>query len=179
MNNIDVVPLVEQLVALAKTDQTKPKPDNLRADWETDLLFGRMDRLFCYERSDPAGYAEFGRQVLGEVGDFPEVAALARLAIFRGERLLPPSEEQRQTLLEMVSSLKKAIKVLPEGTRKARCSSLFQYHSGVFYDAYGCFAEAADAQLHATRVAKRGGDLAGAAISSFLATLYTLKGALV
>lgn len=179
MSNVDIPTLVALVIARAKTDKTAPDPGNLRVGWRTDqLLTGDVDTLLCYERNDPAAYAEVGRGVLAGVQDLPEVAALARLAIFRGERLLPVSEERRHTLLAMTQELESSIEALPQGTRKKRCNSLFQYHTGVFFDAYGCFAEAAAAQRQAADVAKEIGDVSGAAISSFVGAVYELKDAL-
>lgn len=176
--NIDIPTLVALVVARAKTDKTPPDPNNLRVGWRTDQLLGDVDMLLCYEQNDPAAYAEVGRGVLAQVQDLPEAMALARLAIFRGERLLPVSEERKSYLLRMVHGLEGLIEALPDGTRKKRCSSLFQYHTGVFYDAYGCFAEAAAAQRQAADVAKETGDVSGAAISSFAGAVYELKDAL-
>ena len=176
---IDVGTLVDLVVARAKVDKTSPDTNNPRVGWRTDqLLTGDVDVLVCYRHNDPAVYAEIGRQVLAQVKDLPEMAVLANLAIFRGERLLPVSEERKQSLLQMVDDLEKAISALPEGTRKGRCSSLLQYHTGVFYDAYGCFDQAAAAQLQAAKEAEKIGDLPGAVISSFLGTAYQLKSAL-
>ncbi len=180
MNTIDVATLVDLVVARARTDTTAPDPNNVRVGWRTDqLLTGDVDTLVCYNCNDPAMYAEIGRQVLAEVQALPEIAALVRLAIFRGERLLPVNEERKRALLEMVQKLGDFIGTLPDGTRKKRCSSLFQYHTGVFYDAYGCFAEAAEAQRQAADIAELAGDMpGGAAISSFVAAVYELKDAL-
>lgn len=176
---VDIETLVNLVVARAKVDKTSPDSNNLRVGWRTDqLLTGDVDVLVYYGHNDPAVYAEIGRQVLTQVKDLPEMAALAKLAIFRGERLLPPSDKRKQSLLQMMDDLKKAISVLPEGPRKGRCSSLFQYHTGVFYDAYGCFDQAAAAQLQAAKEAEKFGDLPGAAISSFVGTVYQLKSAL-
>lgn len=177
--SIDIPTLVALVIARAKTDTTAPDPQNLRVGWRTDqILTGDIDTLMCYERNDPAAYAEIGRQVLTQVQAFPEIAALARLAIFRGERLLPVSEERRRALLQMVQELEDFIRTLPGGARKDRCSALFQYHTGVFFDAYGCFGEAATAERRAADVAQKAGDVLGAAISLFVATVYELKDAL-
>lgn len=181
MIDIDIPTLVALVIARAKTDTTAPDPKDLRAGWRTDqLLTGDIDALVCYERSDPAMYAEIGRQVLvqAQAQNLPETAALAHLAIFRGERLLPVNEGRRQSLLRMVQELEGIINALPDGTRKKRCSSLFQYHTGVFFDAYGCFAQAATAERQAANVAEGAGDVPGTAISSFVAAVYELKDAL-
>lgn len=176
---VNIGTLVDLVVARAKVDKTSPGSSNLRVGWRTDqLLTGDVDVLVCYGHKDPAVYAEIGRQVLTQVKDLPEMAALANLAIFRGERLLPPSDERKQNLLQMVDDLEKTISALPEGSRKWRCSSLFRYHTGVFYDAYGCFDQAAAAQLQAAKEAEKFGDLPGAAISSFIGTVYQLKSVL-
>lgn len=179
MNNIDIPTLVALVVARAKLDKTAPDPQNLRVGWRTDqLLTGDIDTLMCYECNDPAAYAEIGRQVLAQVQTLPEIAALARLAIFRGERLLPVSEERKRALLEMVQELEDFIGTLLNEARRNRCSALLQYHTGVFFDAYGCFVEAARAQRQAADIAEKAGDVPGAAISSFVAMVYELKDAL-
>ncbi|MSU56449.1 MAG: hypothetical protein EXS51_04070 [Candidatus Taylorbacteria bacterium] len=177
--NVDIPTLVALVLARARTDTTAPDPKNLRVGWRTDqLLIGDIDTLMCYERNDPGAYAEIGRQVLAQVHDLPEIAALSRLAIFRGKRLLPVSDPRKRNLLEMVGELETFIGTLPAGTRKDRCSGLFHYHRGVFFNDYGCFAEAAKAQHQAADVAKKAGDVPGAAISSFVAVVYELKDAL-
>lgn len=171
--------LVDLVVVVARMDRTSPGSNNLRIGWHTDeLLTGYIDMLVRHEHNDPAAYAEIGRQVLAQVKDLPEMVALAKLAIFRGERLLPPSDERKQSLLQMVDDLEKVISALTKSLRKERCTSLFRYHTGVFYDAYGCFDQAATAQLQVAEEAKRTGDLSSAAISFFLNIFYHLKSAL-
>ena len=175
---IDIPTLVALVVARAKTDKTEPDPKNLRVGWRTDQLLGDIHVLMCYAQNDPAGYAQIGRQVLAEVQSLPEMAALARLAIFRGERLLPPSEDRKRALLEMARELKYFIETLPSGERVNRCLSLLEYHTGVFLNDYGCFVEAAAVELQSAEIAGKAGNVSEKAISLFVATVYELKDAL-
>lgn len=171
--------LVDLVVARAKVDKTAPDPTNPRNGWRTDNLFmGDVDALVVGQNNDPSAYAEIGRQVLAKVRDLPEMAVLAQLAIFRGERLLPVDSEREQSILQIIRELEETISALPNGTRKMRCRSLFEYHVGIFYNAYGRFDLAAEAQMRSAQEAKHFGDRAGVAISNFMETLSRLKDAL-
>ena len=101
----DVETLVDLVVARAVVDKTAPDSENLRNGWRTDALFQDIDAFVVVQCNDPAVYAEIGRQVLVKVKDLPEMAALARLAIFRGERLLPIYYDREQTLAQMAEKL--------------------------------------------------------------------------
>ncbi|MDO8663516.1 MAG: hypothetical protein Q7K28_01585 [Candidatus Wildermuthbacteria bacterium] len=171
--------MVDLIVARARVDTTAPDPDNSRSGWRTSDLFTQdVDALVVGQWDDPASYAEIGRLVLKRVRDLPEVAVLARLAILRGKRLLPVTLAREGSILRLAERIEKAIAVLPDGTRKMRCKSLFEYHMGIFYDAYGRFDLAAFAHMRAVEEADGFGDRPGAAISLFMATFCFLKDAL-
>ena len=176
-DRFDINALVEEVVTMAKNDRTMPNPKNLRERWETDVLFRRIDAKVIGEQDDPAAYAEIGRRVLAGVQFLPEMAVLARLAILRGERLLPLTPEQVQLVFDLSGDLKTAISALRDGTRKQRCLELYLYHLGVFYDACGRFDLAAETQEWAAKEAGEGSS--SAAISLFLSAVYRLKSALV
>lgn len=180
--NEENVKLLAALVAYrARVDTTEPDPKNLRSGWRTDQLLTDIDAYVIGLEGEPAAYAQIAAQARGQikVSELPEIAALLRLAEFRGERLLSVSQEREASLTQMEGKLADTISVLPEGPRQKRCCSLFEYHRGVFYDAYGHFAEAADAQKRAADQADRFGDWPGAAICRFVEAVYRLKQALV
>lgn len=175
---IDINSLVDLVVATAKVDTTAPDSTNLRNGWRTDALLQDIDAFMIGSRNDPAAYAEIGRQVLKKVRDLPEMAALAQLAIIRGERLLPVTPGREKFIVAIIQNTEKTIAALPGTTKKMRCKSLFEYHVGIFYDTYGRFDLAAKAQRRAALEAERFGDRPGAAISYFMETVSNLKDAL-
>jgi len=178
MDVIDVKTLVDLIVVRARVDKTAPDP-TLRNGWRTDNLFmGDVDALVVGQNNDPSAYAKIGRQVLAKVRDLPEMAVLAQLAILRGERLLTATPEREKLILQFAQELETAISILPDGTRKMRCKSLFEYHMGIFYETYGRFDLAADAHTRAAKEADRFGDRPGAAISHFMETVCRLQDAL-
>ncbi|MDO8436023.1 MAG: hypothetical protein Q7S82_01385 [bacterium] len=175
----DIDTLVDLVVNRARVDTTAPDPNNLRNGWLTDaLLTQAIDGLVVGQYNEPAAYAEIGRKVLAQVGNLPEIAALAQLAIFRGERLLPLTLGRELSAILIIKELEHGIAALPDGPRKMRCRSLLQYHQGVFYDACGRFALAAEFQLRSAQEASRFDDLSGMAIALFMNKIYCLKDAL-
>lgn len=206
IGKIDKETLSGLVACIARTDTTAPDPNNPRSGWWTDILLTAIDKYVIGQENDPAAYAEIARQALAQlqaagrkapeiVGAAmmvasdqaalleaawgqPEVVALLGLAEFRGERLLPVSPEREQSLIRMAQGLEDTIAFLPAGNRKARCLSLLRYHTGVFYDDYGHFAQAAEAQKRAAEEADFINDRPGAAICRFLEAVYHLKQAL-
>lgn len=181
-SRFDIEILAGLVACVARVDTTEPDPNNLRSGWRTDRLLQDIDAFVVGQGNDPASYAQITRQALvlykASGGNSPEIIALFQLAVFRGERLLPVSAAREQELKQMVFDLGKVVTVLPEGPRQVRCQSLFQYHLGVFCDAYGYFRLAADAQNQAAEQADRLGDLSGAAVCRHLAAVYQLCQAL-
>ena len=175
---LDIPTLVELVANRAAVDKTAPDPTNLRNGWRTDGLLGDIDALIVIKYNNPAVYADFGRQLFDKIKDLPEMAALAQLAVFRGERLLPIDSHREQMLVQLAKDLEQAVSVLPEGTRKMRCASLLQYHEGVFYNDCGRFDLAAELQGQSGQEAERFGDKPGEAIAYFLKALYLLKDSL-
>lgn len=176
---IDVGTLARLVIHTAKMDTTAPESGNLRNGWMTDLLLTQMiDRFVVGQRNKPAVYARIGKWALDYVRELPEAAALVQLAILRGERMLPLTKKREQALLQMIDDLRKVIDALPEGTRKTRCKSLFDYHQGVFYDSCGRFVLAAEMQSQSALEANRLGDVAGEVIGLFMNGIYQLKHAL-
>jgi len=172
--SFDVGTLVDLVVARMKVDKTEPNPNNLRKGWRSDeLLIGDIDTFAVGAKDYPGAYAEIGRRVLAEVGDMPEMAVLAKLAILRGERLLLLTSDQVRIVCELSEDLRAAISALPDGTRKKRCQELFLYNSGIFFDASGRFDEAAKTHEWAAREADKGSS--SAAISLYCAALSWLK----
>lgn len=171
--------LANLLACRARVDKTEPDPGNSRVGWRTDQLLQDIDALVVGQKNAPAVFVQIAQEALDQlqVGEWAELTteALLRLAVFRGERLLPVSEERKEALGQMQERLAGLIQGLPEGTRKTRCCSLFEYHRGVFYDAYGLFGLAADAQSRAAEHADKMGDRPGATISRFLGAMYSLK----
>lgn len=173
---MDIQTLVDLVVTKAKVDPTSPDPSNLRNGWRTDaLLIGDIDALVVGKHNDPRAYAEIGRQILQQVEGLPEIAALARLAILRGERLLLLTSEREQDIVQFSRWILESISALPDGTRKMRCRSLFEYNMGIFYEASGRYDLAADAHLRAAQEAECFGDRAGAAISNYGETFNRLR----
>lgn len=176
---IDVGTLARLVIHTAKMDTTAPESGNLRNGWMTDLLLTQMiDRFVVGQRNKPAVYARIGKWALDYVRELPEAAALVQLAILRGERMLPFTKEREQALLQMIADLAQTIEALPEGTRKSRCKSLFQYHRSVFYDSRGKFNLAAELQLTSANEAYILGDNPGRAIAYFMRKIYLIKDAL-
>ena len=175
-----IYPLIDLITVRAKIDETEPGSDNLQNGWRTDELLQDIDELIIGNYNDPSKYAEIGRQVLvlAKAGKLPELAALARLAILRGERLLPVNPEREKTIIRIIEETKNTIAALPNNTRKMRCESLFHYHVGVFYTSYGRFDLAANEQKEAAEKAGLFGDRTGMTFSYFMETLYRLKDAL-
>ena len=178
MKDYEIGVLVDLVVNLARVDRTEPDSGNLRAGWHTDWLLTAVDEFVVVGKKDFAAYAEIGRQVLAQVGDLPETAALAQLAIFRGERKLPVSPERETALVQIIKNLELSIAALPDGTRKIRCQSLLKYHSGDFYSLYDHYDMAANAQKRAAEEMDSFGNQSGAAISRFMEVVYRLKQAL-
>ena len=159
---LDADTLVALVVNTAKNDTTTPDLRNPRVGWRTDeLLTKEIDALVVYGHDDPVLYALIARRIHDAVSDLSEAAVLAKLAIFRGERIQPVGPERKSMLDGLLKELRVSVSLLPEGTRKQRCLSLLQYHAGVFYDAYDCFAEAARAQFDSELEALKCGDAAG------------------
>lgn len=171
----DIETLVALVVNRAVVDKTAPDFANLRNGWRTDALFQDIDAFVVVQCNDPASYAEIGRQVLAKVQDLPEIAALAWLAIFRGERLLPIDFECEQMLAKMAEELQRIVFALPDSTRRMRCKSLLEYHAGVFFDACGRFDLAAKMFTQSAEEAQRLGDGPGAAIGRFCTVACNLK----
>jgi len=173
---LDADTLVALVVNTAKNDTTTPDLRNPRVGWRTDeLLTKEIDALVVYGHDDPVLYALIARRIHDAVSDLSEAAVLAKLAIFRGERIQPVGPERKSMLDGLLKELRVSVSLLPEGTRKQRCLSLLQYHAGVFYDAYDCFAEAARAQFDSELEALKCGDAAGAAVAGFVGEHYVLK----
>ncbi|MBU2539883.1 hypothetical protein KJ786_01875 [Patescibacteria group bacterium] len=170
--------LVDLVVCRALVDKTTPNSSNLRNGWCIDALLGDIDAFVVIACNNPAAYAEIGRQMLVKVKNLPEIATLTRLAIFRGERLLPFDANRQKSLIAMAKKIKTVISGLPDGTRKLRLQSLLEYHTGVFYDACGLFDKAAQSQQESVGKASSLGDVSGIAIASFLEIFYRLKYAL-
>lgn len=176
---INVATLVELVASRAIVDKTTPDATNLRNGWRTDALLVDIDAFVVIKCNDPATYAEIGRQVLARVGDLPEMAILAQLAVFRGERLLELNQEREQSLVQMAQDLDTAVASLPESTRKMRCASLLKYHEGIFFGACGRFDLAAKLHCQSAKEAERLGDKAEAAIAYFCEASDLLKYALL
>lgn len=177
-----LVDIFADLVAcVARTDTSAPDEKNLSVGWCTDKLLGCIDRKVIGQDGNPAAYAHIGHEVLEIIQNerlAPETVVLVGIAIFRGRRLLPANNELEIAISQMAFELDTAIVVLPEGTRKMRCRSLYDYCFGVFRDTYGHFDLAADSQQRAAKEADRLGDAPGAAICRFMETAYRLKDAL-
>lgn len=175
----DIATLVEMVAARMLVDKTMPDSTNVRNGWRTDaLLIGDVDMFVVHQCNEPASYAQIGRQLADKVGHLPEMAALAWIAVFRGERLLPLDPEREEAIFRMVQVLKKDILALPEGTRKMRCASLLEYNEGIFFDACGRFDLAATAQKQSAEYSVELGDKAGEAIANYCEKRLRLKGAL-
>lgn len=172
----DINTLVDLAITTAKDDKTKPYRKDLRKGWLTDAILKCIDALVAGKYNNPAAYAKIGRRVLAEVGDMPKMA-LAKLAILRGERLLPLTPEQVRIIIDISEDLRTFISALSDGTRKKRCQELFLYNMGIFYDASGRFDEAAKTQEWAAREAGEGSS--SAAISLYCAASSWLKYALL
>lgn len=171
--------LVQLVVSRALVDKTQPDPQNLSIGWRTDqLLTQDIDALVIGQCQWPGLFAEIGRRVLEQISHLPEIAILARLAIFRGERLRPINDEREKKLAAMAEEILKKINALPDSKRKSRCESLYFYHAGVFYDACGKFYEASNLQSLSSAQAKSFGDQVGEAIADFLQVFYLLKNAI-
>lgn len=173
---VGIKTLVDLIVASAEMDRTVPASNNLRTGWGTDSLFQAIDGLVINYYNDPAMYKEIGREVFARASGLPETAALAMLAILRGELFLPVKSEREQRIYLIINDTGRFIDDLPDGPRKARCRSLFNYHRGYFYEQYGHFRLAADMHRQAAREAP---DSATAAISYFMQRFCQLKEALL
>src|SRR3989344_848186 len=180
---LNISTLVDLIVARAGTDTTQPDPNNLRVGWRTDQLLGDVDMLVINQRNEPATYAELVSRALRELklsdDVSPEVIALTELAVFRGKRLLPVNPSRGVVLDRLQEGLVKTINGLPDGPRKVRCQSLFEYNFGVFCTAYGRFELSARAQLRSAGMARSNGDIAGGTIGDFMSQFYTFKHELV
>lgn len=171
--------LADLVVCVARTDTTQPDLENLRNGWMTDLLFSQMiDKFLIQQCNNPTILSAVAKKVLARVDSLPEAAVLASIAIFRAERLMSPTPAREKSILEMIKKLGSDIAALPDGPRKMRCQSLFQYHQGFFYDASGRFDLAAEMQLQSALEANRLGDKSGEAIGLFTNQLFELKDAL-
>ncbi|MDO8601430.1 MAG: hypothetical protein Q7R46_01965 [bacterium] len=166
--------LVDLIVCRARVDKTAPSFTNPRG-WNTDNLMGDVDALVVGQNNDPFTYAHICKRVLAKVRDLPEMAVLTKLAILRGERLLPIGSEREKYILQFAMEIESAISALPDGTRKMRCQSLFKYHMATFYDVCGHFDLAIAAHELSAKEADCFNDRTGAAISHFMETFYRLK----
>lgn len=177
--SIDVKMLVELLslfvVHRMRVDKTAPDPNSPRVGWDADRLVQMIDSWVVVCLSLPAVFADVGRLVFEQVKDLPEMAALARLIIFRGKRMLPLDRPAEYELVQMAVELEKEIALLPDGPRKRRLQLLFNYNCGVFCDACGRFDLAATIQEQSRAEAAGLGDSAGAAVAAFCAAFYQLK----
>lgn len=182
MTHGQLVILANLIACIAEQDKTEPDPKNLRQGWRTDRLIQDIDTLVVHKLDEPASFVTicdwaYDRIInLEEIA--PEIEALLEIAFFRGERLQPVSAEREGKLLQMINDLQEALTILPEGARKDRCASLLDYNLGVFYDAYGKFELAAQAQNQAGLKAEQAGDMPNAAVCYFQEVFYNLKQAL-
>jgi hypothetical protein len=177
MDSQIVKTLADLVVSTALVDQTQP--DAKGRGWRTDELLREIDAFVVGKLNRSDLYADIGRLVLSQVEHLPEIAIMARLAIFRGERLMPLTEDRQQRLIKWVGDLQNAIDYLPIGPRQKRCESLLNYHAGVFYDACGRFDLASQLQWKSAGEALSMGDSAGGCIAKFLSSFYGLKDALL
>lgn len=171
--NIDL--LVDFLVETAKKDQTAPDPDNIKAHWISDMLFQAVDKYLVVGLKAPKLYAQIGREVYEQVKDLPEMAALAKLAVLRGERLMPVSKDREQAIVILAQELEKLISSLPGGTRKMRCKSLFDYHMSIFYELYKWYDLVVKFAAQSAYEADSFGDKAGSALARMHEALFELK----
>jgi hypothetical protein len=162
----DVETLVGLAVRTAKFDKDGGR---------TDVLLGQIEGYVVGECDDPSAYGTIGMKMFEEVQDLPVPAVLVQLATLCGIRRLPPTDEREHYLLELIADLERAISILPDSPMKSRCRELFSYHQGIFYGDYGYFDKAAEMQRRSEEEAIRSGNLAGAAISFFMESLYTFK----
>ena len=175
----DIETLVELIVCRARVDKTAPDSESLRNGWRTDALLQDADAYVWGGLKQPGVLAEIGRRVSAQVQDLPEIAALAELTAFRGERLLVLNQERQEGLAMAAEELGQAISALSEGTRKLRCWSLLHYHVGIFAEACGRFDVAAELQGQSAEEAGRLKDRAGVAIARFCEAWNRFKDALV
>ena len=179
MQTLEIEVLVELLECVAKLDKTSPDVTNPRVGWSTDTQLKFIEDLVVVDMNDPATYAEICRRAWSSISlssGMDEIEALLELAIFNAERRVSPGDpERKDILLSTIAELSTVIFSLPKGTRKMRCKSLLEYHSGVFYNDYGRYDFAAEAHGRGAQEAERLGDTAGVAISRFLEVFYGLK----
>lgn len=175
---INIATLVELVASRAIVDKTVPDAANLRNGWRTDALMVDIDFFVVINCKEPAVYVQFGKQLLEKVKDLPEMASLAKLAVLRGERMLPLDSTREPYIVRLAEDLKRDITRLPEGPRKMRCKELLQYHKGIFFDACGRFDLAAKLQAQSAKEAERLSDKPGVAIARFCQASALLKNSL-
>lgn len=172
----DFQTLADLVVCVARTDTTEPDPANLRNGWATDLLLSQMiDKFVIQKHNNPDVLAIIAWKVLVEMEGLPEAAAMAKIAIFRADRLMPLTADSEKSILLRIKQLERDIAALPDGPRKMRCQSLFQYHQGFLYDACGRFNMAAKLQLQSAMTAMVAGDNNSFTIGTFMAGIFNLK----
>ncbi len=176
MDPFDITTLTQLVVARAKVDKSELRTDNLRAGWQTDELIGHID--FAVVGAEQYGvYADFGRLLDRALIalNLPDPTVLAELAIVRGERLLPLTEKRIEYIQAVADSIYTKITVMPPGTRRLRCESLFDYQMGIFADAACDFDRAIKLHTKETLAADAAGDKVRAAIASFQGAYVILK----
>lgn len=177
---LNINTLVDLVVNTALSDTTSPDPKNPRQDWLTDeLLNVAVDQLMVRRLNDPAGLAKIGRLVQVEVSGLPEMEALARITVIRGERRGPVSAKRKGRVSALIAEAEAKIGSLPASPRKQRLASFLAFNHGVFCDAYEMFTEAADRQRRSAEIAQANGDKPGEVIGLFLEQVYLLQQAMV
>jgi hypothetical protein len=165
---------------MTMTDKTAPDPNNLRAGWRTFVEIKRVERFLVDENRSPDIMVTVCEQWRDRIQhSHPEVAVLAGIWIFRGERLQPMTEQCQQTLLQLAEQLEQEISGLPENTKKLRLRDLLYYEMGIFFGVLGWFEKAADMHGRAAEVAELMGDKSAAVIDRFCQAAELLKNALL
>jgi hypothetical protein len=172
--------IAEIIKYLLDLDTTEPDPNNPRNGWNSDLFLRQIEAFFINQRGEPATYCQIVRLARSQIdsNQHPAAAVLLDLHEFNAERRLSDEEGREKYLDTRAGFLERLVSQLPDGPMQVRCQELLLYNVGVFRDAYGHFAQAAEMQNQAAARADFNANKAGAAICRFVEMVYRLKHAL-
>lgn len=163
-----------EFAALANADDTNPTPN----DWVTDAELRKVERRMIREENNPAGFATFCQSVI-KIGIIDTAIMLLIMlgGVINGLRRIKPCD--KDTVRRLFEETRQAIDALPDGPRKNRLDSLWDYNAGIFARENGEYDLAARSQENGAKKAEQAGNKEGAAICAFTATVEWVNHALV
>lgn len=154
--------VIRELVRLADTDTTAPKPENLREGWETETALNQVERRIGYNERQWDKYERICERA-ARLTQPPDAATLFRIGQLNGARRTPHPDWNivAQLLRETANDIAR----LEAGTRKTRLQELHAYHHGITARYTGDYATAASYQRGVAERSETRNDSVGSAIS--------------